>query len=169
MGFLLLVLFMLWNLLFFLSSPLGLIVMLLSMSVFSVFLVSLGFSFVVGFCLFMCMVSGVLVLVSYCVALIPFTGSSLGINLIFKHMKGWGEWLFAFLFSFFVFLSCFKSEEGFSGFSFVRSVEGFLCTEEWLVIMVLLSLYLFLAIVVCVNICSKYSGALIGENWFLQG
>nr|UPX89018.1 NADH dehydrogenase subunit 6 [Xyloredo sp. E88]UPX89030.1 NADH dehydrogenase subunit 6 [Xyloredo sp. E89] len=170
MSFLFLIIFVSWNLFFFMGSPLGLIGGLLVLSILSVLLISMGLSFIVGFCLFMCMISGVLVLVSYCVALIPFSGAANFDDKMFllSSLKfGWKFLLYSLIF--FLFISfLFFFYEDYSVFCFVRSVESFICTEDWLGVMVLLSFYLFLTIIVCVNICSKYSGALIGENWFLE-
>nr|YP_010393045.1 NADH dehydrogenase subunit 6 [Xylophaga washingtona]UPX88943.1 NADH dehydrogenase subunit 6 [Xylophaga washingtona]UPX88955.1 NADH dehydrogenase subunit 6 [Xylophaga washingtona] len=171
-GFLFFFLLLVWNVLFFMNNPLSLICGLLVLSVLSVFLISIEFSFLMGFCLFMCIVSGVLVLVAYCVALIPFSKKEQKIQKVeltlFKKVVGVIMGVASFLFFIFFLLSCVISLGGEGSFLFMRSVESFVCTEEWVVAMVLTSLYLFLSVVVCVNICSKYSGALIGENWYKE-
>nr|UPX88907.1 NADH dehydrogenase subunit 6 [Xylophaga oregona] len=170
-GFLFLFLLFTWNLILFMNNPLSLIWGLLVLSVLSVFVISLEFSFLMGFCLFMCIVSGVLVLVAYCVALIPFSKKEQKIqkaNELTPFKKFVSALLSSFCFSFIVSfcVSCVICLSREDSFLFVRSVESFICTEEWVIAMVLTSLYLFLSVVVCVNICSKYSGALIGENWY---
>nr|YP_010393011.1 NADH dehydrogenase subunit 6 [Xylonora corona]UPX88873.1 NADH dehydrogenase subunit 6 [Xylonora corona] len=139
-----------WNLLFFMSNPLSLIGGLSMLNLLGVFVVSLKFSFLLGFVLLMCMVSGVLVLVSYCVALLPLPSSEGG-SASAPTKKSFIPLVFGLILI-----------SGVSGFSPQLGVESFLFTDEWLKLIVFMSAFLFLAIVVCINVCSKYSGALLG-------
>jgi len=97
------------------------------------------------------MVSGLLVLVSYCVALIPFRSRGLPKR---KSRKVTLLHLLVVIFGFFLFNIKVVP-------SFLARVERFIGGGTWLILCVILSLYLFLTIVVCVNICSKHCGALI--------
>nr|UPX89208.1 NADH dehydrogenase subunit 6 [Kuphus polythalamius] len=156
--------------------PLQLSGYLLLVGVFNSCYLSLGVSSLMGFCLFMMMVSGVLVLVAFCVALVPFvknikrsggvkSGPKVG---ILPDYFGSGVGMFGIFFLVIVlvlFTDPLVSGGYMSWCSLIRTVEGFMCYYEWVVLIVFLSIYLMMTVVVSLGICSKYSGALVSKKW----
>nr|UPX88963.1 NADH dehydrogenase subunit 6 [Xylophagaidae sp. E23]UPX88975.1 NADH dehydrogenase subunit 6 [Xylophagaidae sp. E81] len=159
-SFFIFVLGLIWNSIFFMSNPFMLIWGLFLLSFFSFFFVSWYFSFLLGFCFFMCLISGVLVLISYCTALIPFS-----VEEVYWSVSG--GWLYRFLLKIvllsIIVFSLLEPVEGSSEFLFYRGVESLVVSDWWLKLIILVSLYLFFAIVVCLTVSSKFSGALVSE------
>lgn len=155
--------------------PLQLRGYLMLVGVFNSCYIRLGVSSLMGFCLFMMIVSGVLVLVAFCVALVPFakdvgrgsakTGS--GVGVLIDYLSGRAAVLGVFFLVLVVIVIMDPLARGFVRWCrLVRTVEGFLCYRDWVVLIVFLSVYLMLTVVVRIGICAKYSGALVRKKWY---
>nr|WHN64051.1 NADH dehydrogenase subunit 6 [Pholas orientalis] len=169
-----------------------------------------------AFCVFMTNVSGLLVLISYCMALHPVdkkldSGSSSSVIFNKKRKGESGQKpVFNFTYLFFKGFPVFKMNKGVIGkpgkvkseelgnfnmisslvyplvvmslvfllvmfvswngpvesmYPMFRFVWSFAMTPLWIVCIAGLSLFVFIVIVGCVSICSKYHGALVGESW----
>nr|YP_010393130.1 NADH dehydrogenase subunit 6 [Lithoredo abatanica]UPX89232.1 NADH dehydrogenase subunit 6 [Lithoredo abatanica] len=166
----------LWLAVFFPKHPLELSGFLMVMGSVSAWIVSYLGSCLMGFSLFMVMVGGVLVLISFCVALVPFSkdvglvrgvssSGGMGGHSVFRFVGSAGFWGFVgvvlfilWVFSPFVSLC--------SGRALIfRTVEGFLCYYDWAVVIVVLSFYLLMTMIVSIKVSSKYSGALVNKGW----
>nr|QXJ42649.1 NADH dehydrogenase subunit 6 [Dicyathifer mannii]UXF59410.1 NADH dehydrogenase subunit 6 [Dicyathifer mannii] len=140
----------------------------------------------------MVMVGGVLILISFCVALIPYSSEVASLRMFNSKSASHEQWYHRLRHAYW---DHFRSMEhfrfiivpcmyfcGFSAFfmlwlndpfnwfcSFrslsMRSMDWFLCYYSWVVVIVLLSFYLLMVMVVSINISSKYSGALVNKNW----
>nr|UPX89052.1 NADH dehydrogenase subunit 6 [Bactronophorus thoracites] len=155
----------------FLKHPLDVSGCLMVAGVVGATVLSFSVSCLMGFALFMVMVGGVLVFIAFCVALVPY---------LKNFQVAWGNGSFSVslkygLLGFMVFLgvllmcvdpvSTLYSSRGLA----FRGVEGFMCTESWALVMILLALYLLVAIIAGVVISSKYTGALVNKGWHNRG
>nr|YP_003934258.1 NADH dehydrogenase subunit 6 [Paphia euglypta]ADB03056.1 NADH dehydrogenase subunit 6 [Paphia euglypta] len=143
---------------------------------FALLLLTVGMSSVVslfngiyGFALFMCIVSGILVVFAYSIALVPLMSEKKEAekmiaqeNKLFKSLKvshgGSMVMLMSFFFSFFCVLLLSFMEKGIG----VGGFQGVLyMSDDWGIGMSLFSVLLFLVMVFCVSVAGKYKGALI--------
>nr|YP_010393154.1 NADH dehydrogenase subunit 6 [Nototeredo knoxi]UPX89280.1 NADH dehydrogenase subunit 6 [Nototeredo knoxi] len=164
-----------WWALVFLKHPLELSGFLMGTGIVNSLYLSVGVSCYMGFALFITMVGGVLVLISFCVALVPYSKRSnvswmSGIRQpvklsLFRTISRPRFWAIVFLLVGILFISDPLSgifwEKDFS----LRVCEGFLFYQQWAVLIVLLSCYIMGAVIVSISISSKYTGALVSKSW----
>nr|YP_005267045.1 NADH dehydrogenase subunit 6 [Paphia amabilis]AEH99621.1 NADH dehydrogenase subunit 6 [Paphia amabilis] len=127
------------------------------------------FNGVYGFSLFMCIVSGILVVFAYSIALVPLMTEKKEAekliaqqNKLFKSVKAsYSMWLvfpmsFFFFFFFVLGVNFIGKDSGVGVFESVLYLSN-----DWSIGMSLFSVLLFLVMVFCVSVAGKYKGALI--------
>nr|YP_010393178.1 NADH dehydrogenase subunit 6 [Teredothyra matocotana]UPX89340.1 NADH dehydrogenase subunit 6 [Teredothyra matocotana] len=163
-----------WVMLSWKKHPLELSGCLLLVGVFNSLLVCCGMSGMMGFSLFMAMVGGVLVLIAFCVALVPYKkvssqgwissgGSSLSSGTYKWYFRFIGVGLFGAALVYSLIMDPFGTCLGRT--VYFRTGESFLCFRDWAVAIIFLSVYLMCAVVVSINVSSKHAGALLSKSW----
>nr|YP_005267071.1 NADH dehydrogenase subunit 6 [Paratapes undulatus]AEH99647.1 NADH dehydrogenase subunit 6 [Paratapes undulatus] len=127
------------------------------------------YSGIYGFMLFMCIVSGILVVFAYSVALVPLMLEGNESEILFfqqkKKMKLMGVfsmgWVMSIMSVFLIVGLFFVGNfiDGYSGLSCFQS--ALYVSNDWGIAMTLFGVLLFLVMVFSVGIAGKYSGALI--------
>nr|YP_005267058.1 NADH dehydrogenase subunit 6 [Paratapes textilis]AEH99634.1 NADH dehydrogenase subunit 6 [Paratapes textilis] len=128
-----------------------------------------AYSGVYGFMIFMCIVSGILVVFAYSVALVPLMMEKSESDVVFSEYKNKMKFLGVFTMGWvamvisILMIICFYVFGGFvDGYSSTSCFQSILyVSNDWGVAMTLFGVLLFLVMVFSVGIAGKYSGALI--------